>query len=345
MTKMLTEIYEQPDIISKVLSASKDKIQGLVTELKQRDINNVVIAARGTSDHAGIYAKYLIEYSLGIPVSLAAPSILTVYSRKIDYSKSLVIGISQSGKALDALEVIKHAHSQNAVTIGITNFADSPIGNEAKYHLFTDAGLESSVAATKTFTAQMAVIALLAGIWADNTTILNALNKLPDGIRSILNREKQIEQTAQKYTYCEDCFILSRGLNYPIALEAALKLQETSYMHAQGYSISDFHHGPFAMIGDHTPVIVFAPEGPTFKDSVEMIDKLQKANAEIILVSNNKELLNRINISFEIPDIQDDTITPFFNVVFAQLFACKLALAKGRNPDSPRGLNKITITK
>jgi len=345
MIKMLLEIHEQPKIIEKLLNENEELMNQIVEELEGRDIANVIIAARGTSDHAGIYGKYIIEHSIGIPVSLAAPSILTMYDKEIDYSRSLVIGISQSGQALDVLEVVSQAKEQGAVTIGITNFNNSPIAEKAQYHLFTNAGVEESVAATKTFTAQLAMLAYLIVKWSKNTEVYEMLKQVPENVCRVLELEKDIETAVQRYTYIEDCFILSRGINYAIALENALKIQETSYVKAKGYSISDFHHGPFAMIEDHTPVIVYAPKGPSYRDSLVMLEKLENAGAEIIVVSNDDALLKKHKISFRIPDIESDIITPFCNIVFAQLFACKLSLARGCNPDAPRGLNKVTITK
>jgi glutamine---fructose-6-phosphate transaminase (isomerizing) len=345
MTKMLSEIYEQPKIIQNIIENSHDIIHEVVSKIKEKTVTNVVIAARGTSDHAGIYGKYIIEHSIGIPVSLSAPSILTMYSKSINYKSSVVIGISQSGQAQDVLEVLSHAKSQGAITIGITNFNDSPIAQKCAFHLHTNAGLEKSVAATKTFTSQLAMLALLVSCWSKDDTILKLLKQVPKKIKKVLDLESDIETAVQRYTYIEDCFVLSRGINYAIALESALKIQETSYVKAKGYSISDFHHGPFAMIDEHTPVLIYAPKGPAFSDSVEMIDKLKSVGAEIILISNDQQLLEKTQVSFEIPTVQSDIITPFFNVVFAQIFACKLSLAKGCDPDAPRGLNKVTITR
>jgi glucosamine--fructose-6-phosphate aminotransferase (isomerizing) len=144
----------------------------------------------------------------------------------------------------------------------------------------------------------------------------------------------------------EDGFVLARGINYSAALEGSLKIQETTYVRAKGYAISDFHHGPFAMVESGTPVIVFAPSGPSLNDSKEILEKLRAVDAEIILVTNVKDEFEGINaIVFEIPKDSSDMVSPFYNVIWAQLFACKLALAKGLNPDSPRGLKKVTITR
>lgn len=345
MTKMWQEIFEQPDVLANCMSNSVEQITEIIKSIKKNEINNVVIAARGTSDHAAIYAKYIIEYLLGIPVVLAAPSIITVYNKKLKFTNSLVIGISQSGKAQDVLEVLNAANNQETLTISITNNSSSQLAKNAKFHLFTNAGKEESVAATKTFTSQMMMIAILAANWADDEKLIKDLKLIPSGLRKVLKLGDYIKTKAERYRYMEDCFVLSRGINYSAALECSLKIQETTYVRAKGYAISDFHHGPFAMIEDNTPVIVFAPEGPTSKDTYEMLEKLKKAKAEIILVTNIEELLERDYITFEIPKTSNDIISSFYNVVWSQMFACSLATTKGLNPDKPRGLNKVTITR
>lgn len=346
MTEMLKEIKEQPEVLKRCIENSKELISEIVKEINARNIQSVFMAARGTSDHAAIYGKYIIEHELGLPVALAAPSILTIYNRDVNLKNSLVIGISQSGKAEDVLEVIKKAKSQGALSLSITNNCDSPLAKTADFHLFADAQLEKSVAATKTFTAQMMLLALLTAIWADNKDFLNELSQVPKNLKQVLKLESLIEERAQRYRYMEDGFVLARGINYPAALEGALKIQETTYVRAKGYAISDFHHGPFAMVERGTPVIVFAPKGASLKDAKEMAQKLHDIDAEIILVTNAKEEFQGLNtIVFEIPDTSNDLISPFYNVVWAQIFACKLALSKGLNPDAPRGLKKVTITR
>lgn len=346
MTHMLNEILEQPIALKKCRDYNKDNIKYIVESLEQQNISFVVIAARGTSDHAGVYGKYIIEYALGIPVALSAPSIFTTYNKNLKQKNTLVIGISQSGEAADVLEVIKSANNNGAVTIGITNNADSPLANEAGFHLFCNAGTEKSVAATKTFTAEMYLIANLVAEWSNSEDIKKDLAVIPENISLMLETSSiNIKNKVERYRYINECFVLTRGINYPIALESALKIQETSYVRAKAYSTSDFYHGPFAMIEKDMPVIIYAPTGPAFNDIVEMIKKLRESQAEILVVSNNKDIIGLSNCFFEIPETTNDVISPFYNIVIAQLFACYLALSKGLNPDSPRGLKKVTITK
>ncbi|PYG89890.1 glucosamine--fructose-6-phosphate aminotransferase (isomerizing) [Ruminiclostridium sufflavum DSM 19573] len=345
MVNMWKEILEQPEVLKKTAETNAAVIEGLTADLKVRDISTVIIAARGTSDHAAVYAKYAIETLTGIPVSLAAPSVFTMYNKKINMKNCLVIGISQSGKAADAIEVVKAAAGQGAVTMSVTNFVDSPMAAASQYHLFCDAGIEKSVAATKTFTSTVFLLINFIARWAQKEELLKELEKTPDIMKDLFAQEDNIKETVQKYRFMKECFVLARGINYSIALEAALKIQETAYVRAKAFATSDFHHGPFAMIERDMPVIVYAPEGPSSKDVLEMVNKLKDNEADILIVSNNQGLLELGNSRIKIPENCSDYISPLFNAVAAQMFACKLSLLKGLNPDSPRGLNKVTITR
>lgn len=344
-TYMWQEIKEQPKVIEKCLALNQKAIDAIASHIRKKDINNVIIAARGTSDHAGIYGKYIIEIKKGIPVVLAAPSVFTIYGKDIKMDNSLVIAISQSGRAADALEVVRSARKQGAPTIAITNFEDSPLALESEFHLFCGVGEEKSVAATKTFMSQIYLLARFVAAWCQDEVFKNELDKLPALLTKTLALSEQIKNLVIRYRFMDECFVLARGTNYAIALEASLKIQETCYVRAKGYAISDFHHGPFAMIGENMPVIVYAPVGESLKDCMEMLLKLRDARADILVVSNNSEILEMGNCSIKIPDNVNDFITPFINAMVAQIFACNLSVLKGLNPDKPRGLSKVTFTR
>ncbi|HHV99752.1 MAG TPA: SIS domain-containing protein [Clostridiaceae bacterium] len=345
MVKMLKEIREQPVVLDRCIQENTEVVKKIVEEINKRDIQWVYIAARGTSDHASIYGKYIIESEVGIPVALAAPSVFTLYNKTLKFKNGLVIAVSQSGKAADALEVIRSANKQDALTVSITNFPDSPLAQESKYHLYCNAGLEESVAATKTFTSEMMLFAQLTAEWAKNSTMFKNLLLVPENVSGILEKSSIIESFAPRYRFMDECFVLARGTNYAIAMESALKIQETTYARAKAFAISDFQHGPIAMIDRNIPVIIYAPDGPSFGDTSAMIDRLTESNIELIVVSNNESALGRGTSSFAIPQTDDDLISPFYNAVVAQLFACNLSLVKGLNPDTPRMLKKVTVTK
>lgn len=345
MVLMRQEIMEQPVALKNCKEYNAGLIAKIAAEIRERNVCGTFIAARGTSDHAGTYGKYLMETTLGIPVAMAAPSVVTVYGKDLKLANYLVIGISQSGKAADAIEVLNNANKAGALTIAITNDEESPMAKTAKYHLFCNAGLEKSVAATKTFTTELYLLALLVAEWAGDDSLKKKLDEVPANIAKMFDASEEFRNKAQRYRYMNDCFVLSRGLNYPIALEAGLKIQETCYVRAKAYPVSDFYHGPLAMIDRDTPVFVYAPEGPIVKDMTDIITRLKELDAELIVISNNEELLQMGRCSFRIPATNDDAISPFYNTIVAQLFACELSLAKGLNPDQPRSLRKVTITK
>ena len=308
MTKMEKEILEQPKVLASLKGTNEVTIKNLVSDIKQRDIKMVYFAARGTSDHASIYASYLISTYVGIPTGLALPSVVTAYNGKLCLKDALVIGVSQSGKAADVLAVMERAKSCGALTVAVTNDLQSPMAQYGDYHLYCNAGLEESVAATKTFTSQMYVL-------------------------------------IQRYRYMEHGFALSRGMSMAIAFETMLKLQETNYVKMKGYAVSDFWHGPLAQVEEGTFVILYAPEGPVFDNCKEMLAKLDDIGAEVVLVSDNEELVSGRPCAFLVPKLGSDSVSPFLFAVFAQMFACRLTAVKGRNPDAPRNLNKVTITK
>lgn len=345
MVLMWEEILEEPKTIERCIAKNRLLMEEIACHIRKADIDKVMIAARGTSDHAAVYAKYIIETELGLPVALAAPSVFTMYHGKLKLDRTLAIGISQSGKAADVLEVIRSAKESGAVTVSITNFPDSPLAMEAQYHLDCSAGLEKSVAATKTFLAQITLLAALTAAWAGNADMLARLESMPREIEKLIRSSDDIAEKVQRYRYMEECFVLARGMNYAIALESALKIQETCYVRAKAYATSDFYHGPYAMIEDGMPVFVFAPSGPSLKDVEAMITRLKDSGAELIVISDIEELRAQGDCSFSVPSAGSDIFSPFYNVVIAQMFACRLALAKGLNPDTPRSLSKVTITK
>lgn len=345
MTIMLKEINSQPVVLEKILDKNHNKIKKLCNEIKERGIEFVYIAARGTSDHAAVYAKYIMEIYTGIPVAFAAPSVITVYGGKPKLKNALVIGISQSGKAEDVHEVMMHAKEQGALTVAVTNYENSPIAKEGDYHLSCWADEEISVAATKTFTAQMMAMAMITAELSENKNIYEQLKGVPDKIEEYLKNYGIEDRIIKKHKEMDECFVLSRGMNYSIALEGALKIQETCYVRAKAYAMSDFYHGPLALLDKKIPVIVIAPEGKTSPDTVEMMKILDNYGIITMAITNNPKVSDMADETIAIPKGLSDFISPFITAAAVQLFACKLSLEKGLNPDSPRNIKKVTITK
>ena len=345
MTNMWNEIMEQPAVLEKCLLNNDDTLNKIISELKVKKPEFVIIAARGTSDHAAVYAKYMFETLLGLPVVLAAPSVVTTYKRHLEMKNALVIGVSQSGAAQDVAAILEEANRNNVITVGITNFEDSLLATTSKYTLLCSAGVEKSVAATKTFTTQLILMGMLAAKLAGDAEAQSFLKKVPEIVdKTIIATKDQIKNIAIRYRFIDECIVLARGLNYAVALESALKIKETTYVRANAYASSDFHHGPMAILQKDIPVIVYAPSGPSLNDMREMISLLKEAQADVLVVSDNKEVCATGDCCIEIPDTGSDILSPFVNSVVAQMFACDLAEIKSLNPDAPRMLHKVTVT-
>lgn len=329
-----------------VKEANLDVIKSIIEDAKSKDINNVYFAARGTSDHACIYAQYLFGIYLGLPCALSTPSVMSMYGGEIRFGNSLVIAVSQSGKAEDVLSVVRCANKCNTVTVAITNNIDSPLAKEAKYHLYCNAGAEVSIAATKTFTSQMYLLALLCAVWSENNELLSLLDKVPAGIDDLLSYiPDDVGELVKRYRYLNAAVVLARGLTYPIALEGALKILETNQVKMKGYPISDFWHGPLAQVAEGDLVIVLAAKGVMLDDAKAMIERLEGIGAEVLVISDDEIVCKANKFSLQLPDLGSDTVSPFLFAVTMQLIALKLTGVKGIDPDASKVLNKVTITK
>ncbi|MFA6948071.1 MAG: SIS domain-containing protein [Eubacteriales bacterium] len=346
MINLEKEIREQPVVLANVKKLNEDTIKAILADVKQSDITNVYFAARGTSDHACIYAQYLLGILVGIPAALGTPSVVSQYGGKLCLKHSLVVGVSQSGAAADVLEVIRRGNECGTITVAVTNVNDSPLAKEAKYHLYCGAGHEASIAATKTFTSQMYVLGLLCGMWAENEEFLAGLDKLPSAAEDLLSyMPEKIEKLVARYHYLPGAVVLGRGMAYPIALEGALKILETNRMKMKGYPISDFYHGPLAQLHEGDLAIVLAGEGPTLPDAVKMINRLNEVGAEVLVISDSDEALALSPFALNLPKTGSDFISPYLMAMTLQLIALKLTVVNGIDPDKSKVLNKVTITK
>ena len=341
---MYDEILEQPDILKNSREYNSEILNDIVKRIKQKKPECIVIAARGTSDHAATYAKYCFEVMTGTPVSLAAPSVVTVYKGNLDYRDKMVIGITQSGMAEDVRILLREAKKQGALTVACTNTLASPVAEEAEFHLYCNAGAELAVAATKTFMAEMFLMALLVAMQAGNGKLIGELDRLPWGIGKFLKEADKIAAIMKDYVQMNSCFILGRGFVYPIALEAALKMQETAYTLGYAHAISDFWHGPLAMVTKGTPVFLYCSGGAMQSDEIKMLDRLNEIGADVLAITPDSEIAAKAGRSVILPNA-DPALLPFYHLAVAQLFAYGLTIAKGLNPDSPRNIKKVTITK
>jgi glucosamine--fructose-6-phosphate aminotransferase (isomerizing) len=348
---MLEETRHQPDALSRTLAGAIARVEELREHFRNRRPRLILLVARGTSDNAAQFGRYLIEITTRIPVSLAAPSILTLYQAPVDLHDVVAIGISQSGESTDTNAVLEDARKQGAMTIGITNDASSAMAAIVEFPLPIEAGTEISVAATKTYTCQLLALYLVA--YALNGGIaLDELRKIPEWVGSVLKLEEDIEALVERYFFMTRAVTVGRGLNYANALEFGLKLMETCYVVAERFSAADLMHGPIALVERAFPVFVFAPVGVTWPSMACVLDRLQKLKAETLVITDprNTAAHDKAARVIEIPTApgsgapQEDLYTPIPYIVPAQLFAGHLAALKGLNPDLPRTLNKITRT-
>jgi glucosamine--fructose-6-phosphate aminotransferase (isomerizing) len=338
-----TEIFEQPDVVRRLLEAEGERVKTLVEELRG-NFQYVIIAARGTSDNAARYAQYLLGAHNQFPVGLATPSLFTLYGKPPNLDGALVIGISQSGKSPDIVAVIQEAHKQGRPTLAITNAANSPIAQEADHVLPLHATFEKAVAATKTYTASLAALALLSASFAEDTEYLEMLHLIPQLMRETLLQSEEMLPRVERYRYIEHCAVIGRGFNYSTAFEISLKIKELTQIVAEPYSSADFLHGPISMIQSGFPVIVIAPKGSVFEDMRSISMRLSGLGSELLLISDEPELLEAANLPMPLPPGLPEWLTPLVAVLPGQLFSLALARARGLDPDNPAGLSKVTET-
>jgi glucosamine--fructose-6-phosphate aminotransferase (isomerizing) len=277
-------------------------------------------------------------------VALAAPSLLTMYHKAPRLASALVVGISQSGQSPDILAVLEEGKRQGRPTLAITNDGASPLAALADHVIELHAGSEQSVAATKTYTAQLAVMAMFAAALSGEARHMDALQQLPAAIETTLHLSASIAQQVERYRYMDRCIVIGRGYNYATSFELALKLKELTYVMATSYSSADFRHGPIATIESGLPVFLVMPTGATFADMLELAQELRRRDAELLVISESQEALALAHTALPIPPGIPEWFSPLTAIIPGQLVALRLALSKGLNPDVPRGLQKVTRT-
>lgn len=349
-----TEIREQPSVLHHLLESQADKILKIAETLRNRGADEcdrpycfdyVVLAARGSSDNAARYAQYLFGYHNRLPVALATASLFTMYEHPPRFGRALVIGISQSGQSPDIVEVVAEGRRQGQATVAITNDPESPLAKVSECVIDLKAGPERSVAATKTYTASLGALALLSAALEHDHKRLEQLRGLPAIMESAFPAILKALDRVERYRYMSHCVVIGRGFNYATAFEVALKIKELTRTITEPYSSADFLHGPIAMVRSGFPVMVIAPSGAVLDDIRHLVTTLKKLDAELIMISDDPELLKDGNTSCPIPGGIPEWLSPLIAVIPGQFFALTLAQAKGLSPDHPEGLKKVTETK
>lgn len=339
---MLREIREQPGAIARLCDLAGPQLHALGRRLRRRPPPLVVLAARGSSDNAALYGRYLIETLWGIPTSLGAPSIVTVYEARLRLRGALLIALSQSGASTDIVEFLEGARARGALTIAITNHDTSPLARAAHETVLLHTGPERSVAATKTYTAQLTVLSLLVAEAARLRDLVSRHRELPDLAERTLGMEDRVRDVAQQSVALKECLVTSRGYNFATALEAALKLKETCYLVAEPLSSADLLHGPIAVVEQGFRVLLIAPPGKALRHLSAIAARLRRRRAATVVVSSEPGLLRGATYPLKVPVAVDEALSPHIYILPLQLFAYHLSRARGLDPDHPRGLHKIT---
>jgi glucosamine--fructose-6-phosphate aminotransferase (isomerizing) len=339
------EILEQPAVLERLLGRETASARAIARAVRARGVGWVFLAARGSSDHAGLYAQYLWGAHNRLAVALATPSLFTLYRTPPRLAGALVVGISQSGRSPDIVGVLAEARRQGAPTLAITNDPSSPLALQADLLLDTGTGPERAVAATKTYTAQLLAIAMLSAALDPDAERERALERLPDAVRAALALDEEIAAAAPAYRDLDHCAVIGRGFNYASAYEWALKLKEMAAVAAEPSSSADFRHGPIAMVAPGATLLAVAPGGAAFDDVAGLLAELAvERGVRVVAISDQDRVLALARTPLRLPAGLPESLSPIVAIVPAQLFALHLAVARGRDPEAPRGLEKVTET-
>lgn len=339
------EIAEQPEVAARFLAAQAEPIEAIAASLRQRPVRHVVIAARGTSDHAALYAQYVLGIRHRLSVGLGTPSIVSLYGVVPDFDQTLVVGISQSGASPDIVAVIAAARAQGVPTVAITNEPRSALAAAAERTIDLGAGPERAIAATKSYTAELLAIALLSAALADDPGDRAALAAVPDMLARALALEPEIERIAAEQAGSARALVIARGFEYATAREWALKLKELARVFADPYSSADFQHGPVTLVEPGVPVLAVVRAGAPEADLVALLRRLREdLDAELMVVSDREEALGLATWPVALPDGTPEWLGPIVSIVPGQLHALHLTRARGLDPERPRNLLKVTRT-
>jgi glucosamine--fructose-6-phosphate aminotransferase (isomerizing) len=346
-SQLLGEIYEQPEAIQHMLECEAERVDWISRQLSPRQFSYALVAARGTSDNAARYGQYLLGAINHLSVALAAPSLFTRYHTPPRLEGALVIGISQSGQSPDIVSVIEEGRRQGAPTVAITNDLDSPLAQAAEFKVGLGVGEECSVAATKTYTAQLTALAMLALSLQGAPKGLAQLQVLPEALAQGLKAEREARLAAKELAACDHTVFIGRGFNYSTAYEVSLKCKELANMQAEPYSSADFLHGPIAMVGKGFPVNLISI-GDTFREEFNCLAKtLHERGAKLITLGDLPigEHIARQDLFIPVPSDLPEWLTPIAAIIPGQLLAYYLTKARGFDPDQPRTIHKITLTE
>jgi glucosamine--fructose-6-phosphate aminotransferase (isomerizing) len=339
-TRMASEIAEQPDAARRTLEhlrPEQDRLREAFTGRRR-----VLLVARGSSDNAAIYGRYLLEVSAGVPAALAAPSVATHYGARLDLSDSLVVSVSQSGATAEIVETQEWARACGAATVAVTNVAGSPLADAADVALVTQAGPEVAVPATKTYLTQLVALAVLADALGDGSSLASDLGRVPDVVAGLLDADVSV--AAEALAGADRVVVSGRGLLLGTALETALKMEETCLRPVRGYSYADLRHGPISVVSEGLlAVLVASATGPLAEPMADLVRDLQDRGARVLGIGGTTDFAGLCDLHLAGPDLPE-TVEPIASIVPSQMMIEQMARRLGLDPDNPRGLNKVTQT-
>jgi glucosamine--fructose-6-phosphate aminotransferase (isomerizing) len=339
---MAAEMAEQPAVLQRILDEGAPRIRDIAAQIAARSPRFVLLTARGTSDNAALYAKYLIEILLGKPAGLTSMSTTTAYGAKPGLTDVLVITVSQSGGSPDLVASTKAAREAGAITLAVTNNPGSPLAEVSEFHIDVLAGPEKALPATKTYTAELLALYLLVeGLRGGDGS---AAAELPALAAGVLSRQAEVKVLAERYRFAQRLVITSRGYGYPTAREAALKLMETTYIPATPFSGADLLHGPLAMVDNVSPVIAIVPDGKGGEALQPVLDRLRGRGADLVVIGQQAQV-DAASAGFALPAGVPEEVQPILEIMPLQHLAYEVTIARGQDPDAPRALAKVTETR
>jgi glutamine---fructose-6-phosphate transaminase (isomerizing) len=342
-SRMRTEIFQQPDALARTLVGLADVRQRL--RRLRNTVDRVVFFARGSSDNAAIYGRYLCELVVGVPAALGAPSVATVYHRRLDLQRTLAVAISQSGRTEEMVEVADWARRCGATTLAITNTHDSPLVDVVDLPVVTEAGDERAVPATKTYTSALLALAGLAEALSGGRPFGDALQAVPEQASDLLARAPDADRLAPILRACTSLSVIGRGFSLATAVEVALKVEEACGLPAAGLSSADLQHGPFAIVHEGTGVLVLAAAGgPTLPGLTSLAVRAAQSGARTCGIGGDERLRAACQAAVAGADLPEE-VAPIVEVIPGQLLTESMARLLGRDPDAPLGLTKVTQTR
>lgn len=347
MTQMEIEARQAPQVVAAQIKENGHVLRELCARLNKNPPKFAMTIARGSSDHACAFAKYLLETYFNLVTASAAPSVLTLYGSELNVKNALVIGISQSGKSPDICDLMQAARNKGAITLAIVNDIGSPLAKAAEYVTPMMAGKEQAVAATKSYIASLAILVQLITFWSQDKTLLEVIGRLPERLSVALTMDWSL--AISKLKLANDTLVLGRGYGFPIAQEAALKFKETAVLHAEAFSGAEVLHGPFALIKKAHPYLLFTQHDNSLEGMLNLSKKIKSLGGDCMLAISPNKYTDALakeasSLILPLPEALHPICDPLLAIQAFYLMVGKLAVERGFDPDKPEHLRKITET-